>query len=59
MAEFNVLVVQNNAISGNKEANFSNIEKIIEAQKVQNPDIIILPEVFAIGWNCRLFPKKL
>lgn len=55
MTKFNVLVVQNNAILGNKEANFNNIEKIIESYKNQKIDILVLPELFAIGWKCPIF----
>ena len=57
MAKFNVLVVQNNAILGNKEANFNNIEQIIEPYKNKQIDIIVLPELFAVGWKCSLFPQ--
>jgi len=57
MAEFNVLVVQNNAILGNKQANFNNIEKIIEKYKNKKIDILVLPEVFAVGWKCSLFSQ--
>ena len=58
MAKFNVLLVQNNAILGNKQANFNNIEKIIEPYKEQKIDLMVLSELFAIGWKCSLFPKQ-
>lgn len=53
-----ILVVQNNAIIGNKKATLNNIEKLLEPYEGQTFDIIVLPEVFAIGWYCQNFPKE-
>lgn len=53
-----ILVVQNNAIIGNKKATLNNIEKLLEPYEGQKFDIIVLPEVFAIGWYCRNFSKE-
>ena len=53
-----ILVVQNNAIIGNKKATFNNVEKLLEPYQCQTFDIIVLPEVFAIGWYCQNFPKE-
>lgn len=51
-----ILVVQNNAIIGNKGATLNNIEKLLEPYQNQTFDIIVLSEVFAIGWYCKNFP---
>lgn len=53
-----ILVVQNNAIIGNKKATLNNVEKLLEPYEGQTFDIIVLPEVFAIGWYCQNFPKE-
>ena len=53
-----VLVVQNNAIIGNKKATFDNIETLLGKYEGQNFDLIVLPEVFAIGWYCQNFLKE-
>lgn len=53
-----VLVVQNNAIIGNKKATLDNIETLLEKYEDKNFDLIILPEVFATGWCCRNFTKE-
>lgn len=53
-----VLLVQNNAILGNKKATFNNIETLLENYKGNEFDIIVMPEVFSIGWYCANFPKQ-
>lgn len=54
----NVLIVQNNAIIGNKKATFNNIETLLETHKGNKFDIIVLPEVFSAGWECKNFPSE-
>jgi len=49
------LVVQNNAVIGNKTANFINAEKILAEYAGEKPDIIIFPEVWSTGWKPALF----
>lgn len=55
MVRFNILVVQNSAVLGNKSENFQNVEKLVENYKDKKIDIIVLPELFALGWKCSLF----
>lgn len=50
-----VIVVQNNAILNNKDANFDNVEKLLEPYKDKECDFILLPEVWACGWSCKDF----
>lgn len=50
-----VLIVQNSAIIGNKQATFSNVEELLEKYSDKNPDLIVFPEVWSIGWKCDLF----
>ena len=56
--DLSVLVVQNNAIIGNKTATFNNVEKIVEKFLPEKPDIIVLPEVWAAGWCCSIFKES-
>ena len=51
-----VLIVQNSAIIGNKQATFNNIEQLLEGYNNHYFDVIVLPEVFASGWYCKNFP---
>ena len=53
-----ILVVQNNAIIGNKQATLNNVEQLMSKYNNQHFDIIVLPEVFAIGWYCKNFSKE-
>ena len=56
--ELKVLVIQNNAINGNKKATLNNINKLLLPYSGQTFDLIVLPEVFSIGWNCSIFHKE-
>src|SRR5574344_1129337 len=53
-----VLTVQNNAIIGNKQATFNNVDKLLQKYAGKNPDIITLPEVWSVGWDCSVFRKS-
>lgn len=53
-----ILVIQNNPIIGNKKATLKNIDKILEKHKDETFDIIVLPEVFSVGWNCKIFQEE-
>lgn len=50
-----VLIVQNNAILNNKSANFDKVEKLLEPYLNVDTDLIVLPEVWATGWDCASF----
>ena len=50
-----VLVVQNNAVLNNKSANFDRVEKLLEPYLNVETDLIVLPEVWAGGWDCSTF----
>ena len=48
------LLVQNKVILKNKEKNFQNVESLLNG--ISDADFIILPELFAIGWDIKNFP---
>lgn len=50
-----ITLVQNNAKLADKNYNFQNIEKLLNQNLKENTDIIVLPELFAIGWDCDCF----
>lgn len=53
-----ILVVQNSAVIGNKKATFDNTDKLLERYENENPDLIVFPEVWSVGWCCSLFPQE-
>lgn len=53
----NILIVQNNAIIKNQEATFNNVEKILDKYVKSKLDLIVLPEVWSVGWDCSIFPQ--
>lgn len=56
--EIKTLIVQNNAIIGNKKATFDNAYQLIESYIDEKPNIIIFPEVWSVGWFCQIFPEQ-
>ena len=46
-----ITLVQNNAKLADKSYNFQNIEKLLSQNLKEATDIIVLPELFAIGWD--------
>lgn len=52
------LVVQNNAILNDKQANFDKVEKLIAFNKNEVFDFIVLPEVWSVGWSPQLFREN-
>lgn len=56
--EIKTLIVQNNAIIGNKKATFNNAYQLIESYINEKPDIIVFPEVWSVGWFCQIFPEQ-
>ena len=49
------LLVQNNAIIGNRQATFKNVEKLLEQYEGRSYDFITFPEVWSGGWCCENF----
>ena len=53
MEKINISAVQMNAKLGDKKSNIEKIKQI--TADIKDTDVIILPEVFNIGWDCDLF----
>lgn len=51
MSKIRVLLVQNAPIIRQKEKNLIAVEKMLEKHSGQKFDLIILPELFAVGWH--------
>lgn len=50
-----ILAIQISSIVGDKQANFSKTRDLIGKNIKQEVDIIILPEVWTVGWNPSIF----
>ncbi len=50
--------LQLNAVTGNKQANIEKVNKLLSQNLPQDTDILILPEVWTIGWACEEFTKS-
>ena len=53
--KINITAIQLESIIGNKYANFEKIEKLITQNIKPNVDILILPELWNVGWACDKF----
>ena len=53
-----ITLVQNNAKLACKDYNFHNVENLLSQNLNQKTDIIVLPELFAIGWDCDCFESQ-
>lgn len=51
--EINISAIQMCAKIGDKQTNFSKVDQL--AEKIDKTDIIVLPEVWNIGWSCNDF----
>lgn len=53
--KINITAIQMESIIGNKHANFEKIEKLITQNMKPNIDIVVLPELWNVGWACDKF----
>lgn len=53
-----ILAVQMSSTLGDKEKNFNKAEKLIRENYKEGTDVIVLPEVWTVGWKPSLFEKS-
>lgn len=61
MEEIDILAIQIGSFIGNKQENFKKVSDILDEKYKElskKPDIVILPELWAIGWACEEFVKN-
>lgn len=51
MSKIKVLLIQNAPVIKQKEKNLLDIEKMLEKHNDEKFDLVILPELFAVGWH--------
>ncbi|MBQ3311572.1 hypothetical protein IJG72_05795 [bacterium] len=51
----NVMAIQMSSVIGEKEKNIDKISNLIEKNIRNNTDIMFLPEVWTVGWDCEYF----
>jgi len=55
MEKIKILALQLGSIIGEKEKNFSKVTTLLEKTVATDLDLIILPEVWNVGWHCSIF----
>lgn len=56
--KINVLSVQMESAIGDKYKNFDKILTLTDKNITKDTDVVILPELWAVGWACEEFPKS-
>lgn len=57
-SELKVSALQLNSVIGNKQANIEKVHNFVTQNIEQNTDVLILPEVWTVGWACDEFAKS-
>ncbi len=50
--------LQMNSVTGNKQANLEKVYTLVSQNLEAGTDILILPEVWTVGWDCEEFAKS-
>lgn len=53
-----LFIVQLEAIAGDIDKNIEKVKELLNKTKCSNTDLIILPELWTIGWDCQSFNKS-
>lgn len=54
----NVMAIQMSSKLGDKKENIKKVQELIEKNVQDNTDIIVLPEVWTVGWACEYFVES-
>lgn len=55
MSKIKILIVQNSPKIGQKSRNLADVEKMLDAHNGEKFDLVVFPELFAIGWYPEVF----
>ena len=53
--KINISILQMSSIIGDVEANINKVKSLIESGLSPDTDVLVLPEVWTVGWSCRNF----
>lgn len=56
--KINVSMLQMSSVIGNVEANCQKVKSLIEKYLDKNTDVLVLPEVWTVGWSCPHFKES-
>lgn len=56
--KFKVMAIQMSSVIGDKEKNIQKVKYLIDKNIKEETDIIVLPEVWTVGWACNYFQKS-
>lgn len=53
-----VAILQMSSVIGNVEANIDKVKNIVSEQLTNDTDVLVLPEVWSVGWSCPNFQES-
>ncbi len=53
----NISMLQMSSVIGDVEANINKVKDLLEKGLTYNTDVLILPEVWTVGWSCKHFQE--
>lgn len=53
----NVSALQMQSVIGDRNANYEKVKKIVEKELPKDTDLLVLPEVWTVGWSCKDFSE--
>ena len=56
-SELKLSALQLNSVTGNVQANIEKVKKLVTENLERDTDILVLPEVWTVGWACDEFAK--
>lgn len=57
-SELKLSALQLNSVTGNVQANIEKVKKLVTENLERDTDILVLPEVWTVGWACDEFAKS-
>ena len=54
-----ISILQMSSVIGDVEANIKQVEDIVNSQMPTDTDVLVLPEVWTVGWSCGNFQNQL
>lgn len=52
----NAAALQMQSVIGDRKANYKKVKEIVERDLAEDVDLLVLPEVWTVGWSCEDFP---
>ena len=55
--QITISMLQMSSVIGDVEANINKVTTLLNDNTLNNTDVLVLPEVWTVGWSCKNFQK--